>query len=244
MLSGKIALVTGASRGIGKAIAIELARNGADVAVNYNRNEKEALEVVEDIKKLGCKSIAIKADVGSFDDAAAMFEAVKKEFGRIDILVNNAGITMDRTLRKMTKEEWNNVIEVNLSSIYNVTKNALPLMEKDSRVINISSIVGIYGNFGQSNYAASKAGIIGFTKSLAKELGKHGITVNAIAPGFIKSDMTSRIPFIRRKFVEWLIPLKRMGSAEEVAYAASFLASDEAGYVTGQTISVSGGLAI
>ena len=244
LLKGKIALVTGASRGIGKAIAIELARNGADVAVNYNRNEKEALEVVEDIKKLGCKSIAIKADVGSFDDAAAMFEAVKKEFGRIDILVNNAGITMDRTLRKMTKEEWNNVIEVNLSSIYNVTKNALPLMEKDSRVINISSIVGIYGNFGQSNYAASKAGIIGFTKSLAKELGKHGITVNAIAPGFIKSDMTSRIPFIRRKFVEWLIPLKRMGSAEEVAYAASFLASDEAGYVTGQTISVSGGLAI
>ena len=244
MLSGKIALVTGASRGIGKAIAIELARNGADVAVNYNRNEKEALEVVEDIKKLGCKSIAIKADVGSFDDAAAMFEAVKKEFGRIDILVNNAGIIMDKTLQNMGKEEWASVLKTNLTSVYNVTKNAVPLLNRNGRIINISSIVALDGNFGQSNYAASKAGIIGFTKSLAKELGKHGITVNAIAPGFIKSDMTSRIPFIRRKFVEWLIPLKRMGSAEEVAYAASFLASDEAGYVTGQTISVSGGLAI
>src|SRR3989344_49676 len=243
MLSGKIALVTGASRGIGKAIAIELARNGADVAVNYNRNEKEALEVVEDIKKLGCKSIAIKADVGSFDDAAAMFEAVKKEFGRLDILVNNAGITMDRTLRKMTKEEWNNVIEVNLSGIYNVTKNALPLMEKDSRVINISSIAGIYGNFGQTNYAASKAGIIGFTKSLAKELGRHGITVNAVAPGFIESEMTKKIPFLRRKIITYMIPLKRSGMPEDVANLAVFLASDKSGYITGQVISVSGGLA-
>ena len=242
MLSGKIALVTGASRGIGKAIAIELARNGADVAVNYNRNEKEALEVVEDIKKLGCKSIAIKADVGSFDDAAAMFEAVKKEFGRIDILVNNAGITMDRTLRKMTKEEWNNVIEVNLSSIYNVTKNALPLMEKDSRVINISSIVGIYGNFGQSNYAASKAGIIGFTKSLAKELGKHGITVNAVAPGLIDTDIIRDIPPERKKELDRMVPLGRIGTPKDIANVVVFLASPKAGYITGEAIRVDGGL--
>ena len=170
LLKGKIALVTGASRGIGKAIAIELARNGADVAVNYNRNEKEALEVVEDIKKLGCKSIAIKADVGSFDDAAAMFEAVKKEFGRIDILVNNAGIIMDKTLQNMGKEEWASVLKTNLTSVYNVTKNAVPLLNRNGRIINISSIVALDGNFGQSNYAASKAGIISFTKSLSKEL--------------------------------------------------------------------------
>src|SRR3989344_5710256 len=244
MLSGKIALVTGASRGIGKAIAIELARNGSDVVDNYNRNEKEALEVVEEVRKLGCKSIAIKADVSSFDDAAAMFDAVKKEFGRIDILVNNAGITMDRTLRKMTHEEWNKVIEVNLSSVYNATKNALPLMGKDSRVINISSIVGLYGNFGQTNYAASKAGIIGFTKSLAKELGKHDITVNAIAPGFIESEMTRKIGFLKKKVLMWMIPLKKVGLPEDVAHLAAFLASDRSSYITGQVISVSGGLVI
>jgi len=244
MLSNKTALVTGASRGIGKAIAIELARNGADVVVNYSRDEKAAINVVEQIKDIGRNGIAIKADVSDFDDVSNMFSIVKEKFGKLDILVNNAGITMDRTLRKMTQEEWNKVIEVNLNSIYNVTKNALPLLQKNSHVINISSIVGMYGNFGQTNYAASKAGIIGFTKSLAKELGKHGITVNAIAPGFIESEMTNKIPFIRRKIIEWLIPLKRTGLPEEVAYAAAFLASDASGYITGQVISVNGGLAI
>ncbi|MBI2557938.1 3-oxoacyl-[acyl-carrier-protein] reductase [Candidatus Woesearchaeota archaeon] len=244
MLSNKTALVTGASRGIGKAIAIELAKNGVNVIVNYNRDEKSAIKVVEQIKSLGRKCIAIKADVSDFDDVANMFSIVNERFGKLDILVNNAGITMDRTLRKMSQEEWGRVIEVNLNSIYNVTKNALPLLEKNSRVINISSIVGLYGNFGQTNYAASKAGIIGFTKSLAKELGRQGITVNAIAPGFIESEMTNRIPFIRKKIVEWLIPLKRTGLPEEVAYAAAFLASDSASYITGQVLSVNGGLTI
>ena len=242
MLSGKIALVTGASRGIGKAIAIELARNGADVAVNYNRNEKEALEVVEDIKKLGCKSIAIKADVGSFDDAAAMFEAVKKEFGRIDILVNNAGIIMDKTLQNMGKEEWASVLKTNLTSVYNVTKNAAPLLNRNGRIINISSIVALDGNFGQSNYAASKAGIIGFTKSLAKELGKHGITVNAVAPGLIDTDIIRDIPPERKKELDRMVPLGRIGTPKDIANVVVFLASPKAGYITGEAIRVDGGL--
>ena len=244
MLSNKTALVTGASRGIGKAIAIELAKNGADVIINYSKDEKAAIDVAEQIKNIGRSCIAIKADVSDFEDVANMFNIVKERFGKLDILVNNAGTTMDRTLRKMSQEEWSKVIEVNLNSIFNVTKNALPLLERNSHIINISSIVGIYGNFGQTNYAASKAGIIGFTKSLAKELGKHGITVNAIAPGFIESDMTNKIPFIRKKIIEWLIPLKRTGLPEEVAYAVAFLASGDSSYITGQVISVNGGLSI
>jgi len=227
MLSGKTALVTGASRGIGKAIAIELAKNGADVVVNYNRNEKEALDVVGEIKNIGCRSIAIKADVSSFDEVAKMFGIVKREFGRLDILVNNAGIIMDKTLRKMTQEEWNTVIKINLNGVYNATKNALPLIGKGGRIINISSVVALQGNFGQTNYAASKAGIIGFTKSLAKELGKNGITVNAIAPGFIDTD---------------LIPLGRIGMPQDVANLAVFLASGRANYITGEVICVDGGL--
>jgi len=242
MLSGKIALVTGASRGIGKAIAIELAKQGADVIVNYNRNDKDALEVVGRIKEIGCRSIAVKADVANFDEVGRMFEIVKKEFGRVDILVNNAGIIMDKTLRKMTQEEWNKVIDVNLNSIYNVTKNALPLLQKNSRVISISSIVGLYGNFGQANYAASKAGIIGFTKSLAKELGKHGITVNAIAPGFIETEILKSIPSAKKKEFLELIPLGRIGVPEDVASLAVFLASGMASYITGEVICVDGGL--
>ena len=242
-MGSKTALVTGASRGIGRAIAIELARQSSDVVVNYHRNEKEAVSVVEEIKKTGSDAIAIKADVSNLDDVENMVGLIKKRFGKLDILVNNAGITMDRTLKKMSHEEWGKVIDVNLNSIYNVTKSSLDLMKPNSRIINISSIVGLYGNFGQTNYAASKAGIIGFTKSLAKELSRHEITVNAIAPGFIESEMTSRIPFLRRKIVEWLVPLKRIGKAEEVAYAVAFLASDDASYITGQVICVSGGLA-
>ena len=244
MLNNKIALVTGASRGIGRAIAIELAKQGADVIVNYSRDEKGALEVAEEIKKIGRRSIAVKADVSSFDDCSRMFGIIKKEFGKLDVLVNNAGITMDRSLKKMTQDEWNKIISVNLNSMYNVTKNALPLLQKNSHIINISSIVGLSGNFGQSNYAASKAGIIGFTKSLAKELGKHGITVNAIAPGFIESELTDKIPFIRKKIIQWMIPLKRTGLPEEVAYAAVFLASDKSSYITGQVLNINGGLAI
>ena len=242
MLNNKTALVTGASRGIGKSIALEFAKQGADVIVNYSKDEKNALEVVAEIKKLGRKSIAVKADVSSFDDVIKMFSVIKKEFGKLDILVNNAGITMDRTLKKMSHDEWHKVIAVNLNSVYNVTKNAMPLLQKNSHIINISSIVGLSGNFGQSNYAASKAGIIGFTKSLAKELGKHNITVNAIAPGFIESELTNKIPFIRKKIIEWMIPLKRTGLPLEVAYAAAFLASDKSNYITGQVLNINGGL--
>jgi len=244
MLSGKTALVTGASRGIGKAIAVEFARQGADVIVNYSKDEKGALETVNEIKSLGRKGIAVKADVSDFDDVREMFEVVKKEFGAFDVLVNNAGITKDRSLKKMAQDEWLKVIETNLTGVYNVVKNALPLMRKNSRIITLSSIVGLYGNFGQTNYAASKAGIIGFTKSLAKELGKHDITVNAIAPGFIESEMTKKTGFLKRKILTYMIPLKRAGVPEDVAYLAAFLASDNSSYITGQVISVSGGLVI
>ncbi len=243
MLYGKVALVTGASRGIGKAIAIELAKNGADVVVNYSRDEYGAIEVVEQIKKLGRNAIAVKADVSKIESVHEMFSVVRHKFSKLDVLVNNAGITMDRTLKKMSQEEWNKVININLNGIFNVTKSAVPLLGKNSRIINISSIVGVHGNFGQTNYAASKAGIIGFTKSLAKELAKYGTTVNAIAPGFIESEMTSKIPFFRKKIIIWMIPLKRTGLPEEVAYLVAFLASDEASYITAQTIGVNGGLA-
>jgi len=242
ILSGKIALVTGASRGIGKAIAIELARDGADIVVNYHHNEQEAMEVVHEIEKLGRKAVALKADVSDFDQVSRMCSTIKEKFGRLNIIVNNAGITIDRTLKKMSQNEWNKVIDINLGSVYNITRNAVPILEKKSRIISISSVVGLYGNFGQTNYAASKAGIIGFTKSLAKELAKHETTVNAIAPGFIESEMTKKIPFLKKKMVLWMIPLKRIGKAEEIAHLVSFLASEKASYITGQVISVSGGL--
>ena len=242
ILSGKIALVTGASRGIGRAIAIELARDGADIVVNYHHNEQEAMEVVHEIEKLGRKAVALKADVSEFAQVSKMCSTIKEKFGRLNIIVNNAGITIDRTLKKMSQDEWNKVIDINLGSVYNITRNAVPILEKKSRIINISSVVGLYGNFGQTNYAASKAGIIGFTKSLAKELAKHETTVNAIAPGFIESEMTKKIPFLKKKMVLWMIPLKRIGKAEEIAHLVSFLASEKASYITGQVISVSGGL--
>ncbi|HLG24949.1 MAG TPA: 3-oxoacyl-[acyl-carrier-protein] reductase [Candidatus Nanoarchaeia archaeon] len=243
MLSGKIALVTGASRGIGKAIAIELAKHNAHVIVNYSSNQKDAEEVVGEIKNLGKNSISIKADVSNPEEVKKMFGEIQSRFGRLDVLVNNAGITKDRSLWKMTPEEWNRVINVNLDSIYLVTKNALSLMQKDSRIISISSIVGLYGNFGQCNYAASKAGIIGFTKSLAKEVAKQQITVNAIAPGFIESEMTDKIPFLKKKVTLWMIPMKRAGLPEEIANVAVFLASEKSSYITGQTINVNGGFA-
>lgn len=240
-IAGKNALVTGASRGIGKAIAIELAKNGANVIVNYNRNEKEALEVVKEIGS-NVKCIALKADVGNFDEVAAMFEIVKKEFGHLNILVNNAGIIMDKTLQNMSKEEWTSVIKTNLDGIYNVTRNAMSLLSKEGRIINISSIVALDGNFGQTNYAASKAGIIGFTKSLAKELGKHGITVNAIAPGFIDTDILSSIPSAKKKEFTKIIPLGYIGKPQDVANLAIFLASGRSSYITGDVICVNGGL--
>ena len=239
----KIALVTGASKGIGKAIAVELAKNGANVAVNYYKDEKEAINAVEEIKKLGMDSIAVKADVSDFNECAAMIDMIKRKFGAIDILVNNAGALSDRTLKNMSKEEWDLVINTNLDGVYNVTKNALSIIRENGRIINISSIAGLLGNFGQTNYAASKAGIIGFTKSLAKELGKQKITVNAVAPGFIETQMTKSISFLRKKMIMAMIPLGRAGLPQDVANAVAFLASEKAGYVTGEVICVDGGLA-
>lgn len=237
----KVALVTGASRGIGKAIALELARSGANVVINYNSDEKEALEAVEDVKKLGVECIAAKADVSKFEDCVAMAEVVKKRFGHLDILVNNAGALSDRTLKNMTKEQWDFVLRINLDGVFNVTKSLLPLIRENGRIVNISSIVGLSGNFGQSNYAASKAGIMGFTKSLAKELGKQKITVNAVAPGFIDTQMTKAIPFLRRKMILAMIPLGRAGTPEDVANLVAFLASEKSGYVTGEVICIDGG---
>ncbi len=241
-LSGKTALVTGASRGIGKAIALELARQGADIIINYHKNEKEAMEVVKEIEALGRKTIALRADVGSFDEAKAMCESVRAKFGKIDIIVNNAGIIMDKTLSNMELNEWTNVIKTNLNGIFNVTKNALPLLKKNGRIINISSIVAVDGNFGQTNYSASKAGIIGFTKSLAKEVSRNGITVNSIAPGFIETEILKSIPASKKKEFTSMIPIGRMGYPKEVAYLAAFLASDKASYITGEVIPINGGL--
>mgnify|MGYP001619612020 FL=1 len=187
-------------------------------------------------------SIAVKADVSKFDECAAMIEAVKKKFGYLDILVNNAGTLSDRTLKNMTKEQWGVVIKTNLDGVFNVTKNALPLLRDGGRIINISSIAGIVGNHGQTNYAASKAGIIGFTKSLARELGKQKITVNAVAPGFIETQMTKDVPFIRKKIILAMIPMGRAGIPDDIANLVAFLASDKAGYITGEIIRIDGGL--
>ena len=242
MKSKRVALITGASRGIGRAIAIELAKNGANVVVNFNSDEKEALNVVEEIKKIGVMSIAAKADVSSFKDCTYMMEAVKKKFGHLDILVNNAGALSDKSLKNMTEQQWDFVVKTNLYGTFNATKNALPLMRENGRIINISSIAGINGNFGQTNYAASKAGIIGFTKSLAKELGKRKITVNAVAPGFIETYMTKNFPFIRKRILLAMIPIGRAGIPQDIANLVSFLASDKAGYITGQVIRIDGGL--
>ena len=241
MADKKVALITGASRGIGKAIAVELARNNVNIVINYNKDEKEANDAVEEIKKLGSECIALKADVSSFESCAAMSEAIRKKFGALDILVNNAGALSDRTLKNMTKEQWDFIINVNLTGTFNVTKNALQLIKDNGRIINISSIVGVSGNFGQTNYAASKAGIIGFTKSLAKELGKRKITVNAVAPGFIETQMTKNIPFIRKRIMLAMIPLGKPGMPEDVANLVAFLASEKAGYITGEVICVDGG---
>lgn len=243
MLKGKTALVTGASRGIGEAIAVEFARNGANVIINFYNNKDEAQKVLDKVKGFGVKGIAVQADVSKIDEVRAMADKVQKEFGKVDILVNNAGIIKDKTLKNMSVEEWHAVINTNLNGAFYVTKSILPMIPEGGRIISISSIVGQYGNFGQTNYAASKAGIIGFTKSLAKELGKKKITVNAIAPGFVKTTIIDDIPFLRRKMINYMIPLKGEAEAEDIANAAVFLASGKSRYITGSVINVDGGLA-
>lgn len=243
MLKGKVALVTGASRGIGKSISIEMARNHCDVIVNYYNDREEAQLVVDEIKKLGVRGLAVKADVSKIEEVQAMVEEIRKEFHEINILVNNAGIARDKTVKKMSIEEWQSVIDTNLNGLFYVTKSTLPLIKDGGRIINISSIVANYGNFGQCNYAASKAGVIGFTKSLAKELGNKQITVNAIAPGFIKTKMTEDLPFVKKKIIKYMTTLKDLGLPEDIAYSVVFLASDHSRFITGEVLNVNGGLA-
>lgn len=246
MLDNKVAVVTGASRGIGRAIAITLASYGASVVVNYCGSKDKAEAVVEEIKNNGGNAIAYQADVMDSEAVKAMFSDIVKQFGKLDIVVNNAGITKDNLILKMSDEEFDAVINTNVKGTFHCLKHASRIMlkQKSGRIINISSIFGVLGNMGQINYCASKAGIIGMTKSLAKELGSRGITVNAIAPGFIKTDMTDVLSEeIKEKAME-RIPLKRIGTVEDIAETAAFLASDKASYITGQTIQVDGGMSI
>ncbi len=243
-LEGRTALVTGASRGIGRAIALALAQEGADVAINYVSNEAAAAAVVEEIQALGRKGVLARADVGDFPDTYAMAHSVIREFGHIDILVNNAGVTSDKTFVNMDHSTWRKVLAINLDGVFNCTKVCIDQMVEQNygRVVNITSVIGQIGNFGQANYAASKAGVAAMTKTLAKELASKGITVNAVAPGFIETEMVSSIPENIQDRLLSQIPLRRFGKAEEVAQMVVFLCSPEGDYVTGAELEVNGGL--
>lgn len=245
-LKGRTAVITGGTRGIGKAIALKLASKGADIAINYRNNAQAAQDMVRMIEKTGSRAIAVQCDVGIYDKALEFIKEAINNFKSIDILVNNAGITRDGLLLRMNEKDFDDVINTNLKGTYNCTKHACSYMLKQrrGRIINISSVVGIVGNSGQINYAAAKAGIIGITKSAAKEFASRGITVNAIAPGFIATDMTDALDDIVKETIIKNIPLKRLGSPQDVAETAAFLASDEASYITGQVINVDGGMVI
>jgi len=243
-LEGRVALVTGGSRGIGRAVALELARGGASVAVNYNSNAAAAAEVVSAIEAEGGKARAFQADVSRYDQAEKLIKDTVEAFGNLDIVVNNAGTTRDMVIMMMPEGDWDAVIQTNLKSAYNVSKHAVKHMmrKRYGRIINMTSVAGIAGNAGQTNYSASKAGLIGFTKALAREVAARNITVNAVAPGFIPTELTESVPEDIKTASRETIPLKRWGTPEEVAYAAAFLASDEAGYITGHVLSVDGGM--
>ncbi len=243
-LTGRTALVTGASRGIGRAIALALVEEGADVAVNYTASEAAAREVVEQIQKLGRRSMLARADVADYPDTFRMAREVLREFGHLDILVNNAGITSDKTFIKMDHTSWRKVLAINLDGVFNCTKVFIDDMVKQNygRVVNITSVIGQIGSFGQANYAASKAGVAAFTKSLAKELAAKGITVNAVAPGFVETEMVQAIPEKMKTRLLDQIPLRRFGRAEEVARAVVYLCSSDGDYITGAELSVNGGL--
>ncbi|HSM57278.1 MAG TPA: 3-oxoacyl-[acyl-carrier-protein] reductase [Candidatus Sulfomarinibacteraceae bacterium] len=247
LLADKVAIVTGASRGIGRAIAQDLAANGAAVVVNYNSSQAQAEEVVAAIEQAGGKACAVAADVSDFQAVQQLIKATKESFGRIDVLVNNAGTTRDTLLMMMKEDDWDVVLDTNLKSLFNCCKAVLrPMLRQKSggRIINISSVVGLAGQGGQTNYAASKAGIVGFTKALAKEMGPRQITVNAIAPGYFPTALTAELPDdLLQKALDY-IPLGRLGQVEEVAHLVTFLASDKASYITGEVIRVDGGMAM
>lgn len=240
----KVALITGATRGIGKQIAITLAKEGYDIAINYRTENDDLKSTKEEVEKNNVKCLAVKGDVAVFEDCEKFVEDVIKEFGKIDVLVNNAGITRDTLLMRMKKEDFESVIDTNLVGTFNVTKNVISHMIKArlGRIINISSVVGVSGNAGQTNYAASKAGIIGFTKSLAKEVASRNILVNAVAPGFIETGMTDVLKDEIKQDIEKNIPLKRIGTPQDVANVVKFLASEDSSYITGQVIHVDGGM--
>lgn len=240
----KVAFITGGTRGIGKQIAITHANEGYDIAINYRQENKELEETRNEIKKNNVKCLAVKGNIAKFEDTKSMATKIIEEFGKIDILVNNAGITKDMLLMRMKPEDFKNVIDVNLIGTFNVTKNVIPYMMKkrEGKIINISSVVGISGNAGQTNYSSSKAGIIGFTKSLAKEVGSRNILVNAVAPGFIKTQMTDILKEEVKNEISNKIPLKRMGTPKDVANVVKFLASEDSSYITGQVINIDGGM--
>ena len=240
----KCALITGATRGIGKQIAITLAKQGYNIALNYRKENEELENTKKEIEEIGVQVLAVKGDVANFEECENFVKQVIERFGQIDVLVNNAGITKDMLLMRMKKEDFEQVIDTNLVGTFNVTKNVVPYMMKarSGRIINISSVVGISGNAGQTNYSASKAGIIGFSKSLAKEIASRNILVNAVAPGFIETNMTDVLKDDVKQEIAKNIPLRRMGTTQDVANVVKFLASDDSSYITGQVINVDGGM--
>lgn len=244
MLVNKSAIVTGGTRGIGKEIAKSLAENGANIAINYRRYTEEIEELIEELRALGVKALAIKCDISNEDEVNKFIKEVKENFGSIDILVNNAGITKDGLLLRMSEKDFNDVIDVNLKGTFNMTKAVSSIMVKQrfGKIINISSVVGVAGNAGQCNYAASKAGVIGFSKSIARELASRNINVNVVAPGYINTDMTKGLPDKVKEEVLKTIPMKKIGEPKEIANLVLFLSSDLSNYITGQVINVDGGM--